>query len=454
MEELKILILDDEKGYREGIEEYLLTQGFTVFMAEKPSECFQILKDEPCDVVILDIKLPEMNGIQVLRKIKKSYPETEIIMITAHGDMESVIESLRYGASDFLTKPFRLLNLKTAIERTKRFVALQNRITGLKFQYDHLISQIKDTDGMTIIGKSKAMRDILDLMKKVAGTDNTTILVTGESGTGKEIVARGIHTLSNRKNRTFLDINCSSIPDNLFESEFFGHTRGAFTGAIEHKSGYFEVANHGTIFLDEICDMPKHMQTKLLRVLEGNIFRRVGSNRDIKFDVRVISATNQDIDSRVKNHEFREDLLYRLNTFCIHIPPLRERKDDIKPLLDYFVKVYSGKLKKSIKNVSNRIYDYLFNYEFPGNVRELRNMVERALILCDNSTLRLEHFTHIVKKAQETDEDSLDLSILENKEKEMLTKALERSNNNKTSAAKLLNISRSALNRKIEKYKL
>ncbi len=454
MEELKILILDDEKGYREGIEEYLLTQGFTVFHAEKPSEGFQILKDEPCDIVILDLKLPEMNGVQVLRKIKKSYPETEIIMITAHGDMESVIESLRYGASDFFMKPFRLLDLKTAIERTKRFIALQNRITGLKFQYDHLISQIKDADGTTIIGKSKAIKEILNLMKKVAGTDNTTILVTGESGTGKEIVARGIHSLSARKSHTFLDINCSSIPDNLFESEFFGHKRGAFTGAIEHKSGYFEVANHGSIFLDEICDMPKHMQTKLLRVLEGNIFRRIGSNRDIKFDVRVISATNQDIDSYVKNHEFREDLLYRLNTFRIHIPPLRERKDDIKPLLDYFVKVYSKKLKKSIKNVSNRIYDYLLKYEFPGNVRELRNMVERALILCDNSTLRLEHFTLLAGKDAEIDEDTLDLAVLDKKEKEMLTKALKRSGNNKTNAAKLLNISRSALNRKIEKHKL
>ncbi|MBC8383072.1 MAG: sigma-54-dependent Fis family transcriptional regulator [Candidatus Cloacimonetes bacterium] len=454
MEELKILILDDETGYREGIEEYLLTQGFTVFMAEKPLEGFQILKDEPFDIVILDIKLPEMNGVQVLRKIKKSYPETEIIMITAHGDMDSVIESLRYGASDFFTKPFRLIDLKTAIERTKRYITLQNRINDLKFQYDHLISQIKDADGTIMIGKSDSIKEILNLMKKVASTDNTTILITGESGTGKEIVARGIHALSARKDHTFLDINCSSVPDSLFESEFFGHKKGAFTDAIEHKSGYFEVANHGTIFLDEICDMPKHMQTKLLRVLEGNVFRRVGSNRDIKFDVRVISATNQDIDDFVKNNDFREDLLYRLNTFRIHIPPLRERKDDIKPLLDYFVKIFSKKLKKPIKNVSNRIYDYLLNYNFPGNVRELRNMVERALIICDDSTLRLEHFTHIVKKTPEADENSLDLSILENKEKEMLTKALERSNNNKTSAAKLLNISRSALNRKIEKYKL
>ena len=454
MEELKILILDDEKEYREGIEEYLLTQGFTVFHAEKPSEGFRILKEEPCDIVILDIRLPEMNGVHVLRKIKKSYPETEIIMITAHGDMESVIESLRYGASDFFTKPFRLLDLKTAIERTKRFIALQNKITGLKLQYDHLISQIKDADGTTIIGKSKAMKDILNLMKKVAETDNTTILITGENGTGKEIVANGIHALSKRRDHNFLGINCSSIPDNLFETEFFGHTKGAFTGAIAHKLGYFEVANHGTIFLDEICDMPKYMQTKLLRVLEGNIFRRVGSNRDIKFDVRVISATNQDIDSRVKEHEFREDLLYRLNTFRIHIPPLRDRKDDIKPLLDYFIKIYSKKLKKSIKNVSNRVYDYLFKYEFPGNVRELRNMVERALILCDNSTLRLEHFSLLAGKEQDVDEDTLDLTLLDKKEKEMIIKALGRSGNNKTNAAKLLNISRSALNRKIEKYKL
>ncbi len=454
MEEIKVLILDDEKGYREGIEEYLLTQGFTVFNAEKPSEGFQILKDEPCDIVILDIKLPEMNGVQVLRKIKNSYPEIEIIMITGHGDMDSVIESLRYGASDFFTKPFRLLDLKSAIERTKRYITLQNRISDLKIQYDLLVSQIKDADGTTMIGKSGSIKEILNLMKKVASTDNTTILITGESGTGKEIVARGIHALSVRKEHTFLDINCSSISDNLFESEFFGHKKGAFTGAIEHKPGYFEVANHGTIFLDEICDMPKYMQTKLLRVLEGNNFRRVGSNRDIKFDVRVISATNQDIDTLVKNNDFREDLLYRLNTFRIHIPPLRERKEDIPPLLEYFVEIFSKKLKKPIKNISNRIYDYLLSYDFPGNVRELRNMVERALIICDNSILRLEHFAHIIEKVPETDEYSLDLSILEKKEQDMLIKALERSGNNKTKAAKLLNISRSALNRKIEKYKL
>ncbi|MBN2016768.1 MAG: sigma-54-dependent Fis family transcriptional regulator [Candidatus Cloacimonetes bacterium] len=454
MEELKILILDDEMGYREGIEEYLLTQGFTVFNAEKPSEGFKVLKEHPCDIVILDIKLPEMNGIHVLKKIKKLYPETEIIMITAHGDMDSVIESLRNGATDFFTKPFRLLNLKTAIERTKRYISLQNRVSDLKAQYNNLVHQIQKADGTMIVGKSKSMTEILNLMKKVASTDNTTILVTGESGTGKEVVARGIHTLSSRKDHTFLDINCSSIPDNLFESEFFGHKKGAFTGAIENKPGYFEVANQGTIFLDEICDMPNHMQTKLLRVLEGNVFRRVGSNRDIKFDVRVISATNKDIDQYVKNNDFREDLLYRLNTFRIHIPPLRDRKDDIKPLLNHFVKILSKKLKKPINKVSNRIYDYLYDYDFPGNVRELRNMVERALIICDNSVLRLEHFAHIIEKPNAKYDSSLSLSILEDQEKEMILKALDKSGNNKTNAAKLLEISRSALNRKIEKYKL
>jgi len=304
-------------------------------------------------------------------------------MITAHGDMESVIESLRYGASDFLTKPFRLLNLKTAIERTKRFVALQNRITGLKFQYDHLISQIKDTDGMTIIGKSKAMRDILDLMKKVAGTDNTTILVTGESGTGKEIVARGIHTLSNRKNRTFLDINCSSIPDNLFESEFFGHKKGSFTGAIDDKAGWFEIADNGTLFLDEISDMPIGQQAKLLRVLEERKVSKVGSRDSKQVDVRVIAASNTNLEKLASENKFRLDLFHRLNVFSIVIPPLRERKEDIQLLLNYYLKQYSIQMQKNVSKIDPVVISQCMEYDFPGNIRELKNIIERAVILCD-----------------------------------------------------------------------
>jgi len=455
MKELKILILDDKKDYREGIEEYLSTQGFTVFKAARPSIGLKILEKEPCDIVVLDIKLPEMNGIQFLRKIKLLYPDIEVIMITGHGDMDSVIESLRNGASDFFTKPFRLFDLRTAIERTKKYVYLQEKISNLEFQYEHLISKMHEYNGERIIGESHGIKEIIDLMEKVAKTDDTTVLITGDCGTGKELVARGIHALSTRRDALFFDVNCGSIADNLFESEFFGHQKGSFTGAYKSKAGFLEVAKKGTIFLDEICDMPKHMQTKLLRVLEGKTFRRVGSNKDLEFDARVISATNRDIDEAVERKDFREDLFFRLNTFHIHIPPLKERKEDIPLLIDHFVKFYIKKHgKNNIKKVSPLVYDYLMEYEFTGNVRELQHMIEKAIIICGESVLKVNYF-----KAMKSDDDLLAngilaLDILHEKEKKMIIQALDRTKNNKSKAAELLNISRSALNRKISKHNI
>ncbi len=455
MKELKILILDDKKDYREGIEEYLSTQGFTVYKAAKPSEGLKILNKEHCDIVILDIRLPEMNGIQFLKKIKKNNPDIEVIMITGHGDMDSVIESLRSGATDFFTKPFRLVDLKRAIEHSKKFIDLQNEINNLLDQNEYLLSSIFEQDGGVIIGKSAAIKKIFELMEKVAKSDDTSVLITGDSGTGKELVAFGIHKLSSRRNKPFFDVNCGSIAENLFESEFFGHNKGSFTGAIQDKEGFLEASGGGTLFLDEVCEMPKHMQAKLLRVLEGKTFRRVGSNKEIEFKARVISATNSDIEEAVRNNEFREDLLYRLNTFCIHIPPLKERKEDIPLLVDHFVKQNIAKLgKTSCKKIDHLVYDALMEYEFTGNVRELDHMIEEALIMCDNAVLRVEHFKDLEPPIQEAEQSDLNLEQLVEQEKKMIQQALEQADYNKSRAARLLHISRSALNRKIEKYNL
>jgi len=453
MEELKILILDDEKDYREGIEEYLSNQGFTVFKAAKPSDGLNILKNITCDIVVLDVKLPEMNGIQVLKRIKQLYPLIEVIMITGHGDMDSVIESLRSGASDFFTKPFRLVDLKRAIERTRRFIDLQNRVNDLQDRHNHLVSSILEREGDVIIGNSAAINKIFELMEKVAKTDDTSVLITGDCGTGKELVARGIHALSSRKREPFFDVNCGSIPDNLFESEFFGHNKGAFTGAIRNKPGFLETSGKGTLFLDEVCEMPKHMQTKLLRVLEGKTFRRVGSNHEIAFRARVISATNKNIENAVKNNELREDLLFRLNTFHIHLPTLKERKEDIPLLIDHFMRISIAKFGKTYcRKVDPAVYDALLEYEFTGNVRELEHMIEEALIMCDESVLRIEHFKNLKVTQKKVKFDSLNLNQLVIKEKEMIRQALNQAKKNKTKAAQLLNISRSALNRKLSKY--
>lgn len=457
MKEISILVLDDEKVFRNEIKEFLDGEGFTVKTAERPSEAFALLNENRIDILILDLRLPEMDGLQVLSKVKEEYPDIEVIMITGHGDMDAVINAMRLGAVEFFPKPFRLLDMRAAIQRTKRYINLHEQLKEISQTYSLVSKDLIESIGTEIIGNSFGIRQVVDLMGKVAKTDNTSVLITGESGTGKELVARGIHYLSSRKKSYFYAVNCSAVPDTLFESEFFGHKKGAFTGANEDKAGWFEVANGGTLFLDEVVEMQPAMQSKLLRVLEERKIRRIGSSIDIPVDVRIIAATNQNIDKLIEEGKFRSDLYYRLNSFQIHIPPLRERKEDIPILFEYYVKHISSRIGKKITQVDPTIVKAMMAYSFPGNIREMRNMVERAIILSEGGRLTIKNFSGLIAPADSSPttgiigEDIFDLDLIE---KIVIMKALERTGYKKTEAAQLLNITRQALDRRLEKYNI
>lgn len=454
MDTLQILVLDDERVFRDEIKEFLETDGFNVHLAGKPSAAFEVLSQIEIDILILDLKLPEMDGITVLQKVKELYPEIEVIMITGHGDMDAVIQAMRYGAVEFFPKPFRLIDMKAAIQRTTRYLNLSSKYKEVEQSYALISKELRDNVGYEIMGTSKAIKSVVDLMTKVAKADNTSVLITGESGTGKELVARGIHYLSARKNAYFHAVNCSAIPDTLFESEFFGHKKGAFTGANEEKIGWFEIANGGTLFLDEIVDMQPAMQSKLLRVLEDRKVRRIGSNNDISVDVRIIAATNQNVQKLLEESKFRNDLYYRLNSFEIIIPPLRERREDIPILFDYFIKLISQKLNKKIPSIDSSVVKALTAYDFPGNVRELRNMVERALILSDGNKITLKYFAGLpmVDVDIEFENEIDELFDLDEAERRLIIKALQKTDYKKSEAAQLLNITRQSLDRRLEKY--
>lgn len=454
MENLNILVLDDEKVFRDEIKEFLETDDFTVHLAAKPSAAFEVLKQTEIDIIILDLKLPEMDGLTFLQKVKELYPDVEVIMITGHGDMEAVIHAMRYGAVEFFPKPFRLIDMKAAIQRTKRFINLSNKYKEVEQSYALISKELRESVGYEIMGCSKAIRQVVELMTKVAKADATSVLITGESGTGKELVARGIHYLSSRKNAYFHAVNCSAVPDTLFESEFFGHKKGSFTGANEEKVGWFEIANNGTLFLDEIVDMQQPMQSKLLRVLEDKKIRRIGSNNDVSVDVRIIAATNQDLQKLLEENKFRTDLYYRLNSFEIFIPPLRDRREDIPILLDYFLKLFSQKLNKKVPSIDSSVVKALTAYNFPGNVRELRNMVERALILSDGNKLSLKFFAGLPMVEEEIrhESDLEELFDLDEAERRLIIKALQKSDYKKSETAQLLNITRQSLDRRLEKY--
>ncbi len=454
MKNLSVLVLDDELRMRDEIEEFLSGQQYLIHKAGTPSAAFDILEKAPIDILILDVKLPEMDGLEVLKRVKKSHPDIEVIMISGHGDMNTVIEAMRHGAFDYFQKPFRLPEISHAIERTRRFILLSEKLKSTEYKFNLLSNEIQNVFGHDLIGKSAAMKKVVDLMTRVAMTDTTAVLITGESGTGKELVARGIHFLSNRKKQFFYSVNCSAVPESLFESEFFGHKKGAFTDAREDKKGWFEIADQGTLFLDEIGDMPMSQQAKLLRVLEEKKLSKLGSRVEVPVDVRVITASNRNLFELSKQRKFRADLYHRLSTFVIEIPPLRERKDDIPPLLEYYIQYFAAQMKKVIKNISPELISRMTEYDFPGNVRELRNMVERAIILCDSDSIGWENFLYGVPGMElEVDSalppDTLDLAEIE---KNVILKALERANNNKSKAAELLNITWQALDRRMEKH--
>ncbi len=449
--QMKVLVIDDELNFTEEIDEFLLNQGYISFTANNVHKGRTILKKEDIDLLILDVRLKGVSGLDVLKEVKQAYPNLEVIIVSAHGDMETVITALRNGAIDYLKKPFRHSDIQIAIQRTRKFLDLQRVIRNMEEKNSLISKGLQEKIKRDFVGESRQIKAILEMALTASKYKDTSVLITGESGTGKENVARIIHYESGRKDNFFCAVNSSAITDSLLESEFFGHKKGSFTGAINDKKGFFEVSDKGTLFLDEIADMPINLQAKILRAIEEKTITRVGETDPIATDFRIIAATNHDIDKLIQEKKFRLDLLHRLNTIHIHIPPLRERVDDIEPLLDHFAADFAQKLNKQIPFIEKETVVMLKNYAFPGNVRELRNMVERALILCKGNTLTTNDFLTKgpIENGQQTEKINFNL---EENELRLIQLALKEKNYNQNKSAELLGITRDALIRRLKKY--
>ncbi len=457
MQKEKILVADDEKSMREFLEIMLRKEGYRVTLASNGEEAVRWAEREIFDLALLDIRMPKVDGLSALKKIKTLSPETVVIVITAFASADTAIRAMKEGAYDYITKPFKVDEIKLIIRNALEKKNLEKENLLLK-----QVVQERYHFG-NIVGQSPKMLELYRLLEKVAPT-KTNILITGESGTGKELVAKAIHYNSPRKDKPFVTLNCGAIPESLIESELFGHMKGAFTDAVSTKKGLFEVADEGTIFLDEISELPLMMQVKLLRVIQDKEFKRVGGTEDIRVDVRIISATNKDLEEAVREKRFREDLFYRLNVIQIKLPPLRERKEDIPLLADHFLKKYSEELGKSITRISPEALQFLMNYDFPGNVRELQNIIERAVALETGSQLSLENLSSYLenqlpakKGAFDIDlpEEGIDLEkVVSDLEKMLLLKALDRAKGVKKKAAELLRINFRSMRYRLDKYGL
>ena len=452
-EKIKILIVDDEKQFTEELSGFFQDSDYESFEANTADEGRKILKNNDIDLLILDVRLPGANGLDILKEVKIQYPDMEVIIISAHGDMDTVIKAMRLGAFDYMRKPFRYIDIQIAIERTQKFLQMQRRLKLMEEKNSLISKNLEKQIDRQFIGISPQIMEVFDQAIAAAQYPEANVLITGESGTGKENIARIIHYAGIRKDRVFCAVNSSSITETLLESEFFGHKKGSFTGAVADKMGFFEACNGGTLFLDEIADMPLSLQAKILRATEEKVITRVGETNHVSTDFRIISATNHNINKRVEKKKFRLDLLHRLNTLHIHIPALRERPDDIKPLLIHFVDLYAMKFNKPKLQVGGDVVPTLLKYDFPGNVRELKNMVERAIILCKGHVLGINDFPvqpHPAPPPEATD-DSVDLKM---NEINLIRKALCRAGYNQQAAADALGIHRDALSRKMKKYNI
>ncbi len=454
----RILVVDDEESIREFLEIMLKKEGYDVTCAEDGAKAKDLLSKKAVDMVISDLQMPNMNGLELLKHVKEGYPELVFMMITAFGTTESAVEAMKMGAYDYLTKPFKIdevrINIHNAL-RTKN-LEVENRVLKKELT--------KEYSFQNIVGNSEAMHRIFDLVRRVSQAPSN-ILITGESGTGKEVVAKAIHYNGPLKDKPFVTINCGAIPEQLMESEMFGHKKGSFTSAIADKPGLFEVADGGTLFLDEVGELPLNIQVKLLRAIQERMIRRVGANEDIKVDVRIIAATNRDLEEMVKTGTFRQDLYYRLNVINIKTPALRERKDDIPLLANYFLKKYNDRLTKTVQAISVDAMEVLKKYDYPGNVRELENIIERTVALEGGATILPESLPPIVNTPQgrkmassneiEIGQDGIDLDkVLGQIEKELLIKAIHTAGGIKKKAAKLLHITFRSMRYRVEKYNL
>ena len=458
MDGLRILVLDDETKITEQLSRQLSRKGFLVFEANNSKAAFRILEEYNIDIALLDFMIPhDLNGIDILKRIKKDYPHTEVIMVSGQEDIDIVIEAQRQGAIDFVRKPFSLSEIFFAIERTGKYVHLLNRLQSVEDEKSLISRELEDSIQHDFIGISSKIKKVVDLAIKVAQDKDASVLITGENGTGKEILARIIHYASERKKQMFVPVNSSAIPDTLIESEFFGHKKGAFTDAKEDKKGFFELANGGTLFLDEIADMPFSLQAKLLRAMEERKIKRIGGTKEIDVDIRVISATNKNIEKMIEEEKFRLDLYHRINTFIIDIPPLRERPEDVEPLLRHFVEALCKKKKKQPPVIEDNLIARLKRYNYPGNVRELRNMVERALILYDGLKLTPDDFSMKFDEPAESKSgmgQQIQSYNLDENEKNLIEAALRETGGNQMKAADLLGLSRDALKHRIKKHSI
>jgi DNA-binding NtrC family response regulator len=449
-----ILVIEDKESMAEMLKETLESEGYSVIPARDGIDGIRHLKEGKFDLVLTDLKLPKKSGIDILKASKEENHLIPVIVMTAFGSVETAVEAMKEGAFDFITKPFDTDHLLMLIKRALETQRLLTENILLKEEFASKFGLPR------IIGRSEKIINVAQIVKKVAPT-KTTVLLIGESGTGKELFARAIHNLGNRKHYPFVPINCAAIPRDLLESELFGHEKGSFTGAEAKKLGKFELADNGTIFLDEVGDMDLTLQSKLLRAIEDGEIERVGAVKAVKVDVRIVAASNKDLEKAVEEKKFREDLFYRLNVFPIRIPPLRERKEDVPLLAEYFINKYCLEIKTPAKSISKEAIDMLMNYHWKGNVRELENMIERAVILCDGEMITQEYFVLSSQSGLEADKRTLPADgTLEAVAKEALRKAegerivsvLRETKGNKTRAAEILQVSYKTLLTKIKEY--
>jgi two-component system response regulator HydG len=442
----RVLVIEDDAAMRAALEVRLKSWDFDVRSASDGAQGQDLAEEFEPDIVVTDLVMPELSGLELLRALKQENPHRHVVLVTAEGGIEDAVEAMKHGARDFLTKPLDWDKLRALLDDAARDVETRQRS-------ERLSGRISTNDGF--IGTSKKIRAVFELIERVAITD-TSVIITGESGTGKELVARRIHDLSRRHNQPFVPVNAAAVPEGLAESEFFGHEKGAFTGALAVRPGCLELANHGTLFLDEIGEMPIAMQPKLLRVLNDGRVRRIGGRQEIEFDVRVIAATNLDPAKAIRNGRFREDLYYRLAVFTIELPPLRERSSDIPLLAQHFVDGFRAKHSTPAEGIRESSLELLKKYAWPGNVRELKNVIERAVVLADGPWLEDRHFPPYIRESRLPGSGELVFEIgsttLEDAERELILKTLEKAGNNKAEAARMLGLDVKTIRNKLHRY--
>lgn len=444
----RILVVDDEPAQRELVSGFLRKQGFDVVEAAGGGEAVARFKHELFDLVLTDQRMPDLSGLEVLEAVKSTSPEAAVVIMTAYGTIETAVSAIRAGAADYLTKPLNLDELLHRVLRVRERYHLVRENRELR----EALTERHRVDG--IIGDSGQMQEVLSLVRRVAPSD-ATVLIRGESGTGKELIARALHYASPRAAGPLVKVNCAALAESLLEAELFGHEKGAFTGAVASRKGRFELADGGSIFLDEIGDLPPHLQVKLLRVLQEREFERVGSSRPIKVDVRLLAATHRNLEALVRDGRFRDDLYYRINVVTIVLPPLRERREDLAPLIEHFLRAFAGKNGKTVRGLTREAREALLRYDYPGNIRELENLMERAVVLTRDDVIGMEDLPLTLEApVPESGEGAGLIAAVEGLERRMIREALAKAEGTQTRAAELLGISERVLRYKLRKYGL